>query len=44
MSEEEILLVMTICRLLGKTPNTKNVLDAYRKSEHELQKNPPSES
>ena len=29
MEENEKLLVLTICKLLGKTPNAKNVEDAY---------------
>jgi len=40
MTEKEILLVMTICKLLGKTPNTNNVKDAYQWALHELEKRP----
>jgi hypothetical protein len=38
MTEQEMLLVMTICKLLGKTPNAKNVKDAYQWAVHQLEK------
>lgn len=40
MKPEEVLLVMTICKLLGKTPNTNEVKDAYNWATRELEKRP----
>jgi hypothetical protein len=38
MTEKEMLLVLTICKLLGKTPSEKNVKDAYQWATHQLEK------
>jgi hypothetical protein len=40
MTEKDVLFVMTICKLMGKTPNTKEVKDAYKWALHELEKLP----
>jgi 3-methyladenine DNA glycosylase AlkD len=38
MEENEKLLVLTICKLLDRTPNAKNVEDAYQWALRQIEK------
>jgi len=38
MTDQEILLVMTICDLLGKSTDVKPVQDAYQRAIHKLER------
>jgi hypothetical protein len=40
MNEEDMLLVMTICELLGKSPSPHDVEATYRKAEKRLRQQP----